>query len=327
MRYRGSLSVGLLLISFGAGSARAESPKTAGESLSSILGEISSSEFDRKSLPTSDPGFFSVLKLFSSSFLQVTFTHSSDEMPVARPKLIHTYGSVAPVELIIDAPSSPYTGLFKTGGVGLARLSLAKQSGSFTPGMGLKLFVDYKPSINFQVMYSLDGQGEDRNFFVNKFSNIIDPPSSFILKQLGNAFDWAINALSDNPSEKPESAIVLPVYEAAGINSDGTAVASDSIVEPYEVVFTPTSEVKKSYASFLSRTQNAVSYDKDFRVGLGEIPAGTVLYTVSVKAKRGAQEEVIGRLKTSGKFIASEYGDSKLFFQHQKHRNPKDFRN
>lgn len=44
------------------------------------------------------------------------------------------------------------TGIFQNGGIGLARLSLARQHiPSFTPGMAVKVFVDKHPSLNFHV--------------------------------------------------------------------------------------------------------------------------------------------------------------------------------
>jgi hypothetical protein len=282
---------------------------TAGEKQSILWNQILDTPYDH--LPTSDPSL-SLWHLFVSSFLQTSFTHTSDEMPVGRPKLIHTYGTVAQVELIMNVPASKYTGIFRSGGIGLARLSLAKQAGSFTPGMGLKILVDQQPSVNFQVMYSLDGQGDDRNMFENKFTNVVEAPKSFILKPLGIAFENAVQALSGNPKDKPASALVLPLYEAAEVNSNGTLVAqSEVVVEPSVFVFTPTAELKNGYASKVG---------EDFRVALGEIAEGTVLYTVSVKDKFSSAEEVIGRLVLRSQFVASEYGDSKLFFQHQRHR-------
>jgi len=282
--------------------------------------EIKNSDYMKKSdfthLPSTDPGIISgILRLFSSSFLWTTFTHVSDEMPEGRLKLIHTYGSVAEVEFKMNSDSR-YSGLFKTGGVGLARLSLAKQSGGFTPGMGLKLLIDEQhPSVNFQVMYSLDGQGNNRNIFENEFKNVIDPPSSFILKGLGQAFELAIRCLPGRTeSGKPLNATTLPLLEAAQINADGTQVASESVNEPFIVIFTPTDEVKKLFSS---------KVDKDFRLGLAEIPPGMTLYTVSVKKDRESAAEVIGSLTTTSTFIASEYGDQKLFFQHMSHRNIK----
>ena len=44
------------------------------------------------------------------------------------------------------------TGIFQSGGIGLARLSLARYGvASFTPGMAVKVFVKDQPSLNFHV--------------------------------------------------------------------------------------------------------------------------------------------------------------------------------
>ena len=273
--------------------------------------EIEKSAYHESRLPTADPGLLSVGKLFFCSYLWASFTHASDEMPVGRAKLIHTYGSVAQVELKINSENSRYSGIFKSGGVGLARLSLAKQSGSFTPGMALKIFVNGEPSVNFQVMYSLEGQGDDRNFFENKFSNVITLPTGFALRLLGGVFESAVKSLSSDPAERPESATHLPLLEAAQINADGIFMATDSIVEPYQMIFTPNQEVKQLLSSEL---------DQDMRLGLARIPHESVLYSVSLKATAHAEEEVIGQLVLKSSFVASEYGDTQLFFQHQSSR-------
>jgi hypothetical protein len=271
-----------------------------------LWSEISQSEYSE--LPTKNPGTLDSLSLFSCPFLKTSFTRASDEMPEGRIKLIHTYGSVAKVELRIHSEMSHYTGIFKTGGIGFARLSLAREGGDYIPGMGLKILVDGKPSVNFQVMYALDGQGSNKNFFENPFTNIVAPPTTFGTKALSLSFHWASNSLSDNPYEKPENERTLPLLEAAELHSDGSPV--EQAVAPYLITFIPNPKI-------------AISKDskRDLRTELQEIPANTVLYTISVKKSLDAPAEEIGELITRSNFIASEYGDSKLFFQHMSRRS------
>ncbi len=57
------------------------------------------------------------------------------------------------------------------------------------------------------------------------------------------------------------------------------------------------------------------------RTALAEIPAGTTLYDVYVRKILEDPLERIGSLETQGPFVASSYGDEKLFFQHMRHRH------
>ena len=57
------------------------------------------------------------------------------------------------------------------------------------------------------------------------------------------------------------------------------------------------------------------------RAALAEIPAGTTLYDVYVRKTLEDPLERIGSLETQGPFVASCYGDEKLFFQHMRHRH------
>ncbi len=242
-------------------------------------------------------------------FLGQTFTHVSDELPEGRPKLLHTYGSTALIEFQVDPRSSSYTGLFQTGGIGLIRLSLAKQPDSsddnYIPGFAMKLLVDGKASINFHVMNSLEGQGKDRNYFARTFTNIVEPPKSGLLKFLSWFFSNAVQALSDESAEKPENEMTLPLVEAASIQANGTAVSG--VIYPRRIIFTPNPKVAIASDS-----------EKDFRIEFENIAEGTVLYEVSVKKDEDSNAEPIGRIVTRSKFIASKYGDQKLFFQHMK---------
>ena len=228
-------------------------------------------------------------------------------MPSERQKLIHVYGSAAKVSLNIFG-NSTYSGLFKTGGVGIARLSLAKQDyTNFTPGMALKMLVDGERSQNFQVMYSVDGQGTNKNFFANKFSNIIPSPQSFTLKLLGKAFEAAIERLPGTAQDKPESINNLGLYEQASVTNDGKPVAE--VVAPYAVEFVPN-----------PRAGWDPTNGRDVRINLDGIATGTTLYTVVAKRSPTAEGEVIGQLVTEGPFVASPYEDQTLFFQHASKR-------
>ena len=83
------------------------------------------------------------------------------------------------------------------------------------------------------------------------------------------------------------------------------------VFAPYKVTFTPNGEI-----SWNPNTKN------DFRVDLDRIPEreGTVLYTVSARRTRTSGDEPLGELVLRSKFVASQYGDETLFFQHASKR-------
>ena len=141
----------------------------------------------------------SIPTLISLMRLDKSFDHISDEIPKERisliaehgfdrVKFIHTYGTIAKVAFRATE-NRPYTGIYR-GGVGLVRLSLAGPPSAlgFTPGMALKFFIDGHPSVNLHVMNSVNGQGDDHNFFAKSFSNIIPKAKGFFFKFLESIF-------------------------------------------------------------------------------------------------------------------------------------------
>lgn len=228
--------------------------------------------------------------------LGITLNRSSDEMPVGRKKLVHALGSVAKVEFVADE-NTPYTGMFK-GGIGIARFSLAAAPGtdSYTPGLAVKLFVDKMPSQNLQVMYSIDGQGKDFDFFSNRFSNIIAAPVGVGPNIIGNIF---------------KQATPFPNYLDLDnfARHDRTGAQASRMKAPHQVVFIPADEVKA--------VPRASSPNVDFRVDLAKIKSGTTVYqVVATESAQGAYVH-IGKLVTRSEMIASRYGDEHLFFKHE----------
>ncbi len=69
--------------------------------------------------------------------------------------------------------------------------------------------------------------------------------------------------------------------------------------------------------------------DKDYREALATLPVGMTLWDITAKrnspAVLGADEGKngihIGQMVTTSEFVASEYGDNRLFFQHMQHRS------
>ncbi len=239
---------------------------------------------------------FMLKSLKSLSSLAVSFDRKSDEMPQGRAKIIHPFGVTAPVEWI--AYDNEYSGIYQSGGVGFARLSIAGDPAllGFVPGMALKILVKENPSVNLQVMYSLDGQGENTNFFEHSFTNNIPKPDSILLQPLVGLF-----ALVQDPPT------YLPVNHFAQISQNGKT--QDSALAPHSLVFEPYSEVTGLFPQ---------TSDVDFRDQLASLEKGTVLYDIYARKNAKSKKVLIGQLKLKDQFVVSEYQDQKLFFQHNR---------
>ncbi len=223
------------------------------------------------------------------------FDHRSDEMPEGRVKIIHAYGSAAKIEFV-PAAQHPFTGLFRSGAVGVARLSLGLpfgSTGSFVPGMAVKLLVDGQPSKNMHVMQRLEGQGDNRNFFLHTFTNKLPEPTEKGTRYGAKYFGRFVK----NP-------IFLGVEHVAAMDAEGTR--ADRVKAPYQIFFQPA---------------EGVAIDEkapDFRVELAKLPVGTKLYNVFGTLSAQVQTPVyIGSLYLRSPFVASAYGDKRLYFQHE----------
>ena len=229
--------------------------------------------------------------------LNTTFDCNADVMPAGRKKMIHASGAVATFEYI-SLEGHALTGIFKTGAKGVIRFSLGTGvDPSFTPGAGLKFLIDGEPSVNLQVMYQLDGQGQDHNFFAHALSNDIPQPTSSVLKVLGYFF----GRIQNPPTH-------LPLRPLAAITRDGTMIANHNVPMGDIIRFQPTDEAARL---ILGSSRN------DFRYDLAtKVPTGTHLYNVMAFDADG-QERVVGEIHTTSSIVASLYGD-RLFFQHHR---------
>jgi hypothetical protein len=230
-----------------------------------------------------------------------------DEVPPNWKKAIHAHGSVAKIKFI-PTNSTNFTGLFKGAEYGLLRLSVTGNPSDrgFAPGLALKLLVDGHPSGNFSALVSLTGQGKNHNLFANELSNIVP-----VVKEFGPVF---INLIFSRVTRYPTK---LYLEDLAEINQKGEKESNPYY--PAQVFLVPNPKVQ------FDETPH------DFRNDLATIPAGTVLfsiYAVDSEAmketnpiKLRQQAQLIGSIETTSEFISSFYGDSQLFFRHQRFRN------
>ena len=245
--------------------------------------------------PLNEGGYWSAYEKLKGLFnLSPSFDYISDEMPEGRSKIIHSNGSVAKFSFQPLA-GHPFTGIYKARAIGLVRLSLATapSDDSYVPGIAIKFLFDNHPSLNLHAMHALDGQGQNWNFFANPFSNKIDHPSSWLLKGIEKIFEWTRSPANE-----------LPLDHLAKLDPQGKKI--EMPIAPEQIYFVPTAS-----------TQNIIDPDSriDFRLELEKISLGP-LYNV-YGALDGVEYQ-IGTIELDSEILASEYGDSTLFFQHQR---------
>jgi len=184
----------------------------------------------------------------------------------------------------------------------------------FAPGLALKLFVDGKPSQNVSALYTLSGQGTNYNFFANELSNYVSPE---INETLGTT------ALFSAVTTKPT---LLVMSDMAKVNPNGTAVSTAKA--PTQIYFVPRAEVKTKFASTAH----------DFRYDLTKLNIGTKVYDVyatsaeiktslitsinqSYANQRRSGAQKIGEIELTSPMIVSAFGDSGVFFKHQRYED------
>ncbi|MCK0153467.1 peroxidase [Alcanivorax sp. S6407] len=239
----------------------------------------------------------------------------TDVAPPGYSKPIHPRGGLAKVKFVPSA-GHDFTGLFQGADHGLLRLSVTGDPSDrgFAPGLALKLFVDGKRSENVSALYTLSGQGSNHNIFANELSNYVQAE---VNETLGTTTLFSL------VSTKPT---LLVMSDMAKVNQDGSAVGSPKT--PSQIYFVPNSTLRN----------NITTGAHDFRDDLTAIPAGTKVYdiygtTQSIKTSiwpwvtaRYARERresavKIGELVTDSEFTLSQFGDTGIFFKHQRYED------
>jgi hypothetical protein len=239
----------------------------------------------------------------------------TDVAPEGYEKPLHAYGAMAKVKFVPVA-NNGYTGLFHGSDHGLLRLSVTGDPADrgFAPGLAWKAFIDGKPSENVSALYTLSGQGGNHNFFANELSQYVLPE---VNDTLGTTL--LFSAVSLRPTQ-------LRLDDMAEVSQDGTPVTQ--VKAPTQIYFVPRTEVKSRFTS----------EPHDFRNDLLTLPTGTKLYDVyatsmaiktsiipsvslSYANQRRSSATKIGELELTSPFIASAFGDSGIFFKHQRYED------
>lgn len=273
---------------------------------------VERSEYPDASLPSLKP--IDVVGLIDK-ILWTKVRADRDTTPAGYKKPIHAHGVMAPVSFT-PTPDSPYTGLFQGSECGLLRLSLtgAPAEKKFAPGLAWKAFVSGAPSENVSALYTLSGQGRNHDFFANELSQYVSPEANSTL------FTSALFAAT---SLRPTH---IRVDAMAEVDQDGEPVPEPNA--PTQVYFVPSKEVANRFATT----------PHDFRDDLLTLKAGTEIYDVyatsmrirgsllreknkaRAKARRDSAQK-IGTLTLTGDMKASTFGDSGIFFKHQRYED------
>lgn len=268
--------------------------------------------YDESEIPAIEPVDIGGL---IDSILWEKVQNISDVTPPGYSKPIHPRGALAKVQFVPNGGHN-YTGLFQGADHGFLRLSVTGDPSDrgFAPGLALKLMVDGKRSENVSALYTLSGQGDNHNIFANEMSNYVLPE---VNDTLGST------ALFSLVSSKPT---LVVMSDMAKVTQDGSEVGSAHA--PTQVYFVPNQTLSNSISTA----------PHDFRDDLTAIPAGTKVYDVYATDRRirtsffpwvtnrYARERrdsavKVGELVLTSEFNLSQFGDSGIFFKHQRYED------
>jgi len=241
----------------------------------------------------------------------------TDEAPEGWIKYLHAHGSMAKVKIIVpeNFEKSSYTGIFQGAECALIRLSVTysphKKGKAFAPGLALKVLRDDIPSANISALYTLNGQGENYNFFENALSNIVP---------MGSMFEFGLKLVHFIFSKVAAYPEQLKTLDMATFNSKGNK--ENTIKAPKQIFFVP------------HPGNNFTTKEHDFRNNLQLIKKGTILYDVHAYEPEEnnfnyddytlemipnflKKSKPIARIISDSDFISSSYGDDRILFRHE----------
>jgi hypothetical protein len=259
------------------------------------------------------------------NFLKDKMNVESDQAPNGYRKAIHAVGTVAKVRYS-SLGSHDLDGLFADTDVcGLLRLSLTSKPGDVAPGLAFKLFVDGQPSANVSALVALDGQGSDHNFFAQEMTNVV--ASS---KKLSGKFSSGLFSLVSKHPRK------ISVSRFAALGKAGRN--SMKLRYPYQVYFVPPKSLQDRFVSKEHNVlEDLVKLNPSFLSGSNDVvyELWAVVPKDNGPSERDSNLEAmarnpneyrtrakrIGAIKLESEMVSSSYGDSALFFKHDRFEN------
>ncbi len=272
-----------------------------------LWNKAKSSEY--KELP--DFSNFGIIQLMGMTLQELSKKKNihSDFAPKKWKKYLHERGVMAKVKFE-STGDHDYTGIFQGSECSLLRLSLTfkpTKSRDVAPGLAFKVLRDGHESANLSALYQLEGQEKDYNFFAHPLSNIVPIAGGIGPKLIHSLF----RRVSDYPEE-------ILLNHMADIDEHGKKASK--VVAPRQLFFVPNSNLKYS------------SKAHDIRKDILAIEAGTKLYDVYAYTDNKfnyfdyepkhitefvGKAVKIGQITTTSEFVASEFGDTGIFFRHE----------
>lgn len=256
------------------------------------------------------------------------FDRFSDENPVNNQKVIHTGGAVATAR-VVPAGNHQYTGMFADGFEhGVVRLSLVADwttpckggidfnfNGCLKPSMALKMLRDGDYSSNIVAQVNLgDGVGWHFNFFDFTHSTWLPAPTGLGALLVTSLFSNAADEIAGVGLEEVSSKGSQAHQRKTDINA------------PELIYFVPNEKLSFS------------DEEHDPRSDFMNIPAGTALFDIMTitpgndacfdygenkpflweDLSRDCPIVKLGTVVSTSRFVASDWGDRRLFFQHER---------
>jgi len=238
--------------------------------------------------------------------------HDYDSRPYDHDKRIHSVGYTSSVEFVSKG-NHKYSGLFKGAPYGIVRFSSGSNPNKdiITPALAIKFFRDGKTSANFMAMFNLVGQSS-LNFFENDFASHVPDLPKFTINPTKLILKWMEIAFRQASSQTG----MVGLSDLATTHANGVPVAEDDIEYPFKLILKPNPVLKEKF-----KKKNKEEFNKYLlRDTLDEIDPKTILYEVYAQASPcDDAPQLIGELKLKEKkIVESQFGDTKLFFRHQR---------
>jgi hypothetical protein len=255
----------------------------------------------------------SAVESFTDHLLRDTVTRVGDELETPKHKLFHTYGTTAKIRFT-PADDTPYSGIFQDRAPGLLRFSYAgpEIAVGTVPGLGLKFPIDgAHPSENAVLMRGLDRQSSP-SVFEHPFSNLLPDPSplNVVMRIVKDRFETVVTS---------GHGLHQPVDNLARIHVNGSLVDDNAVRAPHRLILAPTPDAIQATAAagdfrirlasdiaIGMRIYDVLALDVSEEAALGDVPLEDML----------PHARSIGSLSTESRFVASAYGDFRLFFKH-----------
>merc|ERR1740121_819150 len=167
------------------------------------------------------------------------------------------------------------------------------------PGIAIKFLRSGIHSANTVALRTSGKSEEFRDFFESPLSTHVAPDPK--LDAIGK-FNQGSGCRS-----------MTGISDMCSYTQDGAQVRNLNF--PWEVKFTSPSGMRVPPPDLSGDDKKT---NAEYVRVLTSIPSGTHLYTVSAKASPSAKWVVIGKFVTRSKTTLSNYGDTQLFFRHQR---------